>query len=78
MVLSSDGSDQRGSAGAVFVRLPAVYGGRCKLARCGNFAGISVPYRASGFTYVIKLSSVFPGSSHGIMCAEFSNQTPRL
>jgi len=32
----------------------------------------------SGLTYLNKLTSILPGSSHGIMCAEFSNQTSCL
>ena len=34
--------------------------------------------RASGRTICTRLNNVFPGSSHGIMCAECSNHTPCL
>ena len=33
---------------------------------------------ANGRTYCSRLTSIFTGSSHGSMCAERSNHTPRL
>lgn len=36
------------------------------------------PCTANGRTCSSRLTRVLPGSSHGIMCAECSNQTPRL